>query len=253
MPPPLQLNADPSTMTHAAAVVQRNPDEEESGLMSRLGPLSDILGFGGEMAESALHTKNAAWAKMAGISTSQAVGATPFLTALGGLTGGIGLYNGVNDAMDSSKSMPDRVVGGMGAFGGGTSVLSALTSIPKVGAALKGTSLAKAAVLSPAGKLAGAFAGGYGIGSLINNANNSDYARDSRFGQDASGRDRTLNDLIIDKSVGLGQSVHNFTGNETAGHIIGGGAAALGTVAAAPFALGNAAGGWINKHLRGRR
>lgn len=162
---------------------------------------------------------------------------------LGGVNNVGGIITGLQDAADSKKSAPDRVVGALDATANGLSLGGlaggfSLTGAGVGGAAtMGGSSLAAiggagaATIAGSAGAVLGAGVAGYKVGSVINDVANSDWARAPGYGQDQwTGRNRTASDVVIDTMVDFNLGADRMGRNANA----------------SMDAAGARAGNWIN-------
>lgn len=187
---------------------------------------------------------------MAGGSQGLGQVLAPF-SLVSGLSGMYDAYSNrkKNHALQTGS---DALFSAAGTFSGAVGTHGLANSINA--ALYKSAGVAKAGAMVPFAKVAGAGAFGYGVGSRINNAITSDYARNAeKFGTDHSGRARTRNDRTIDNAVITGQKVKDFTGSELVGHVFGGAHAMGGSILNARAGMNDAAKGWLSSKLRRRR
>lgn len=128
----------------------------------------------------------------------------------GGMGNGFGVITGTMDALDEKKSAPDRVVGGVDAAANGLGLWGTMGgfSLASSGGMGAGAALTAggAASAGAAGAVLASGVAGWKVGSTLNEIAASDHARagsKGMFGQDASGRNRTATDALIDTMVDL--------------------------------------------------
>lgn len=131
-------------------------------------------------------------------------------SVFGGMGNAFGIVTGAMDAADEKKSAPDRVVGGVDAAANGLGLWGTLGgfSLASSGGMSAGAALTAggAASAGAAGAVLASGVAGWKVGSTLNDIAASDHARagsQGRYGQDASGRNRTATDALIDTMVDL--------------------------------------------------
>jgi hypothetical protein len=182
--------------------------------------------------------------RLAGIAAGPYLG--PLSMANGGLTMGEAAADMSENGVTAGNTW-DMTRGAGGVLSGTAGATGAVgTALAAGGGYSAGATVGTAfgaSALGTAGAVAGAGLAGYGVGTLINEATTSDYARRSYYGQDDSGRDRTLNDVVIDTAVGVDSWLDEATGIDAIGDIVGGVTAAGGAILAAPQGLRDSAAG----------